>query len=156
MINQCQTISKGLVKKTVGQVKKCFEQMTYEEKQLLHKKVKTLDVNNVYISIHLKDKLQSEIKADVKGLFNKTIESGKFKVLEYNVTNGDKRVLVRSSIETEVLFYDGRFHYNAMGQMCFVISLLTNAIVTAYFNATWDGHRSLDISRYDANLKIEL
>ena len=58
-------------------------------------------------------------------------------IVEYNQLNEDWRVLLRSHLG-----------------FCYVVSLQTGRIVTAYMNAADDNHASLDMSEYNQTLTV--
>lgn len=60
-------------------------------------------------------------------------------VIEFNTNGGDRRVLLR----------------HAATGVCYVASLLTGRLVTAYRNEPEDNHPTLDWKLYDKNLEVE-
>lgn len=75
-------------------------------------------------------------------------------IIEYNSTNNygkiDKRVLIRSKKSYFVDIDNTLTECN----LCFVISIITGQIITAYYNEVNDNHNTIDWLRYDKSLKI--
>lgn len=144
---------KGVVKKTIGQKKKCFTQMNKFELRYLRNKVENLP--NIYFSYHA---LTNGVDVTIEQIKN-TINGYNF-IIEYNETtnqNGkvDRRVLMRSSTIYNVDFKraDGSI-VKGNANLCFVISIVTGRIITTYYNYIRDNHETIDYRRYDKNLKI--
>lgn len=142
-------INVGEVKITKGQLKKHFTQFTNKELALLENKVSKLNINYVWGSVHLKEK--KAITYNPQDI-QKVIKN--HQIIEYNVTKRrdgriDKRAVLRGKdvVETD----------KGLMNLCVVLSLKNNAIVTAYYNsALEDTHKNLNMNRYTKNLKIEL
>lgn len=137
---------KGQISKTKGQVKKHYTQCTKTELQYLEIILKSLGC--IKLSTHAKKKNITINIDDIK----KALKDINLKdnIIEYNETNGDKRVLVRSK-EVYPTNVEGVTIYC---NLCFVISLLKKEVVTAYYNSTKDNHDNIDLRRYNKNLKI--
>lgn len=136
----------GTVKKTQGQVKKHASQFAHKEVEQLYKardRVKDLWLKRgIKIGFHLQDKIRNgetkfSYELTMKTMLNSTI-------VEYNETGADKRILLRS-------------HYSKHGEVqCIVVSLLSGKVITSYLNKVDDVHKTLDLRRYNKNLKINL
>lgn len=145
-------IEMGKVKKTYGQQKKHFSQFSEVELDFLKNSLRNIDLNSITASRHLKSK---NIKFDIEDIFD-TLQSANLDemIIEYNQTPKkdilDKRVLVRSAKAYDV-YIDNKIE---KCNLCFVISILTCEIITAYYNRAEDNHTSIDMRRYNCNLKI--
>ena len=145
------TFRKGFIKTTYNQKKKHYTQFSEEEFNYLENKIK--NITTVYPSWHLVEK--EDILVKRKDIL-KVLKDSNIKelIIEYNVTGNkpkkDKRVLLRSRDEYLVESNEGTVKCN----LCFVISILKNEIITAYYNNINDNHSSINWERYDKNLKI--
>ena len=139
----------GNVKHTTNQVKKHMSQMSSEEIDYMKDKLRNL---NITLSRHLKEKEDTFYMVDFQ---NEMKDLNNLNIIEYNETLTrnkflDYRVLLRTNNTYEVNV-DGR---KEICQLCFVVSIKTGKIVTAYWNKSNDVHKSLNLSRYDKNIKI--
>lgn len=144
---------------TCNQTKKHVTQMNAGELVYLSKKIFEIKDDIKIKTDHLKNRV------DVGDLplwtFIKVIEEGKLpnKIIEYNETKRDghvdHRVVIRDTKEETRYYHTGKEHLT-YGQcnLCFVLSLDTGNIVTAYYNGVNDSHYTLDAKRYNENLKI--
>lgn len=146
-------INRGFVRRTRNQEKKHYTQFTYDELLYLENKIRSLDMINLKPSAHLLSKPSISYKLDdiMKTLMDKDVKD---MIIEFNSTkkgnNIDKRVLLRSKDEYEVKIDNNIVKCN----LCFVVSLLNNEIVTVYYNESKDNHNTINWYRYNANLKI--
>lgn len=149
MTIQKAEIQIGRVKRTANQRKKLYTQFTNSEMKLLRSKVSKINTNNIKLSRHLINKKaitysMNDIKNTIKNC----------DIIEYNVTKNrdnyyDKRVVLRGK---DVIATD-----KGIMNLCVVVSLKTNDIITVYYNTALDRvHHSVYMDRYDANLKIIL
>lgn len=138
---------KGEISITKEQIKKHYTQCTNEEITYLANRAKC--ITNIRLSKHAKEKDITINLNDVK----KILKSKDLKkcIIEYNETNGDKRILIRSKEQFPTNVNNSTVYCN----LCIVLSLIKNEIVTAYFNSVKDNHDNINIKRYDANLKIK-
>ena len=146
------TINKGKVSKTEGQVKKHRIQMDENEKEFLKGKLNNLKQDKLVISQHLEYKFIGYDMSVVSELpFRDNVKD---LIIEYNETPmdnfTDRRVLLRS-IESYKVNIKGKIQ-NC--NICVVYSLVTNRIVTVYWNLVNDNHRSINWNRYSRDLKI--
>ena len=88
--------------------------------------------------------LNTPMLANIFGSVNQSI-------IEYNVTNGTPRLLLRS-LSQENIMIDNKYQYT---NLCIVIDLLSFRIVTAYHNLVNDFHDDIDYNRYDENMKVQ-
>lgn len=135
---------KGQISKTKGQEKKHYTQFKKNEKIYLTSMVSI--TKDIKLSKHAKKK---DITINLDEI-EEILKTKEFMIIEYNRTNGDERVLLRSNkkFETRV---NGK---KVMCNLCFVLSFRYKIIVTAYYNSTKDNHSSIDYHRYNKNLKI--
>lgn len=145
-------INKGEVKETREQVKKHVSQMTKDEVNFLVNRLRDLDISKLQISYHLQQKF---IDKDENLLVNSLLrEDLADLVVEYNETEQkygtDRRVLIR--LPEEILVDLG--YFSRYCNLCIVYSFVKNKVITAYYNKVGDNHSTIDMSRYDKNLKI--
>jgi len=157
-MNMIQKLSFDEIRQTEGQTKKHIKQMNSQEITYLKERIQKINTNTIRTSLHLKQKLGNEIEGldldkDIKDALTNTYE-----ILEYNYTKNnnieDKRVLIRSSIAKSMTFRRDNKTIIGKGNICIVLSILDNRVITAYYNRANDGHRTLDMKRYDKTLKI--
>ena len=139
----------GTVRKTEGQVKKLYTQMTIQEIKYLDRKLAELDKNTMEITQHLEDK---HINKNINLL--KNLPTMKHKIIEYNETplkgKIDKRVVIQAL---------GKFRVNIDGKMqdckfTVVYSLTNNRVITSWYNAVGDNHKTINMKRYNKDLRI--
>lgn len=137
---------KGQIFKTKGQVKKHYTQCTKTELAYLEILLKSL--GSLKLSSHAKKKDITINMDDIK----KALKDNNLKntIIEYNETNGDKRVLIRSK-ERYLTNVNNQLVYC---NLCFVVSLIKKEVITAYYNSTKDNHDNVDLRRYNKNLQI--
>lgn len=126
----------GEVKVTNGQIKKHVSQFTEKEFRFLNSIVRG---RKTQLSSHAKLRM-SELNISC----NKIKESLKsFKIIEFNYKEStqEARVLLRS---TKEYVLDDNQSYN----LCCVISLTENDIVTLYWNLASDNHATINVDRY--------
>lgn len=150
----------GNIKRTKGQQKKHIKQMSQDEVSYLEKKLRRINLKKVKLSNHLKER-QAEIGFDFNHIIgvlrNKDIDKS---IIEYNETvdrSGftDRRILLRNKKYQNVTFKTkNNTFFKAKANMCFVVSIETNQIITVYWNKVSDRHRSINWSRYNEDLEI--
>lgn len=141
----------GEITVTEDQVKKHYTQMSEEELDLIESSINQLKPYEIKVSKHLQKKLAEEIKMNTIAIV-KMLNTKEYKVIEYNTTRGDKRVLLRGT-ETHMTKLNGK---EQKANICVVISLLNKRLVTAYFNSESDNHSTLDLRRYNPYLEVAL
>lgn len=146
-------INRGVVKRTYNQEKKHYTQFTNEESLYLQEKIRSLDTSKLKVSNHLS--LKSTVSYDIGDIIA-TMRSDDLTdiIIEFNSTkkfdHTDKRVLLRSK-----KVYDVEVDGNIKKcNLCFVISLLKNELITVYYNEYKDNHDTINWYRYNENLKI--
>jgi hypothetical protein len=149
---------RGKVKKTKNQKKKHVTQMTKEEVAYLKKEIKMFPTWKAKASKHLKKKCVSLDLNDVQDtLLARNVEDF---IVEYNETLNasgqmERRILIRVAKPKMVRFKTRKKKIvEALAHLCFVVSLDTWEIVTAYWNKASDEHAQLDWRRYSKHLRI--
>lgn len=146
-------INRGLVKVTKNQQKKHYTQFSLEEKEYLVSALRNIDTSKIIPSKHLASKLDVTYKMED---IQEVLKDNNLKdmIIEYNVTitreGVDKRVLLRSKKSFPVIIKNNTVDCN----ICFVISIINNEIITVYYNKQDDNHNTVDFNRYNKNLKI--
>ena len=148
--NNQGTIRIGRVRTTENQEKKHYTQMSNEELTYLKNKLHNLNKRNLIISTHARNKNEFN-DTDIKQL---PFEVTNDMIIEFNRTEKrgyiDKRVTVRSKKVYDVKINDKIEKCNIIA----VFSLTTNRVVTVFWNLTTDKHESINMSRYNKDLKI--
>ena len=145
---------------TENQIKKHISQMAVKESMYLAKEAFNM-INKLHIgnNTHLKNRI------DVKDIpikrYKEILNEGVLpaRIVEYNETltnyGVDRRVVIRSSKAEYTTYHMGKVReVTGYANLCFVMSLNTGEIITAYYNGVNDNHTSLDTRRYDENLQI--
>lgn len=149
--------NKGYVKRTNGQIKKHRVQMTDEEVNFLVKKIKELNTQKVYLSKHAQN---NNVTTTIEQILS-ILKSDYIKdcIIEYNETpckgTLEHRILLRDIKSIRVTYNEGmKDEFEALSNLCFVICIDNAKIVTTYYNIDEDSHDTLNLYRYDKNLKI--
>lgn len=132
------------VKTSSNQVKKHCTQMNTTEISILTALVNSLDVNHLRITSHARE----HIPFLNKSIVSQTLKS--FDVIEFNLTNGNPRVLIRSKKQLNIIVDDNM----DIANVCIVIGVKEMSIVTAYLNCVGDNHTHLHTDRYDSSINI--
>lgn len=139
------------VKQTTNQTKKHFSQLDKEERQLLASIVKSIRTqsNNLHLSNHTKN----HIPFFSLKLASQVLES--CYIIEFNLTTKQgiesPRVLLRSKKVLPIIV-EGKVE-NA--NVCMVVDIKSNQIITAYLNTCTDKHTTLNLDRYTDDLDIK-
>ena len=147
--------NRGLIKRTKKQMKKHITQMTDEE--ILFLEVSLKKIGKLSYSYHVLNKDISFNKADIEKILKE--DNLKNCIIEYNETytqDGlDRRVLLRGTDVKDVLYTkDNGEMFNALSNLCVVISLVKHRVVTCYWNLANDNHDTIKWDRYNSDLKI--
>lgn len=139
---------KGLIKRTDGQRKKHYSQLTQDEYTVLRTKLANVRQQwlrkGITLSYHLQDKM---IEGDTTFSLEEAMKCIMFgQIIEYNTTDNDKRVLLRS---TQTISHEGK-----LVNQCIVVSLKTFRVVTSFLNYADDKHTTINLDRYDENLEV--
>lgn len=144
----------GQVRVTDGQRKKHVSQMSDYELQRLCRKIKP--VKRISASRHLKQKVENnEVSFTYKMVWDVINNIHKTHIIEYNRTSfkgvQESRVLLRTQKSFPVeIGGKGEVRCN----LCFVLSLDSGRLITAYWNEVSDNHKSINTDRYDETLVI--
>lgn len=151
------TINKGQVKKTKAQQKKHVSQMTPEEVNYLQayamnglKRNKRLQVSAHTINKMIDNHTYcdtNEAKRCLQDLRNTIVE---YSVKKYANNYRNKRVTVRSKDITMVEMKNETIPCN----ICYVIDIDKSRIITTFVNKVSDTHDSINMKRYNKDLKI--
>nr|DAF84385.1 MAG TPA: hypothetical protein [Caudoviricetes sp.] len=140
---------KGSIKKTAGQRKKHYTQLTNEDYKVLRNKLAIVRQQwlrrGITLSYHLQDKMMKGETTFSLDEAMKCIMYGQ--IIEYNTTDTDKRVLLRS---TQTISHEGK-----LVNQCIVVSLKTFRVVTSFLNYADDNHTSINLDRYDETLEVK-
>ena len=140
-------IRKGNVRKTEGQVKKLYTQMTTEEIERCYIAINNIANKYWKISKHLKEK--SEVSWNLKDIMN-TIRTGTFDIIEYNRIRDDIRVVI-NSYKVYNVDIDGK---ETKCTMTICLSIKHNKIVTLWYNDLLDNHKTINMNRYNKDLEV--
>lgn len=142
----------GQVKKTNNQIKKHVSQMSFIELNHIVSFFKNETAkHDITLSYHLRDKVMNgEVVLNTPMLAN-IFDNVNQSIIEYNVTNGTPRLLLRS-LSQENIMIDNQYQNT---NLCIVIDLLSFRIVTAYHNLANDYHAKINYDRYDENMKVQ-
>lgn len=139
---------KGLIKRTEGQRKKHYSQLTQDEYKVLRNKLANVRQQwlrkGVTLSYHLQEKMMLNETIFSLDEAMKCIMFGQ--IIEYNTTDTDKRVLLRS---TQTISHEGK-----LVNQCIVVSLKTFRVVTSFLNYAEDNHTTINLDRYDESLEV--
>lgn len=138
----------GNIKITKGQVKKHWSMMNRKELDMLVKVVKNIDTNNLKYANHIHREFINDTL--VKTIKNCTPEN--IKDFSFSTIHKDElRVLIRSNYK-DIVELDGKVQ---KCNLCFVISLSTNTIITTWYNSINRQKKVVNMNRY-TNFKIDL
>jgi hypothetical protein len=147
------SVKTGQVKRTRGQIKKHYTQMSEGEVALIRETLARIDTERLQKSFHLREKEEREGLTVPMGLIRSTLQQpGSALIIEYNRNErtGEARVLVRTKRVRDVVI-NGE---SRRCQLCFVVSPVLGRVQTAYWNVASDRHRYLDMTRYDEGLQV--
>ena len=138
----------GNIKLTKGQVKKHCSMMNKKELDMLVKVVKSIDTNNLKYANHIhREFINDTLKKTIK---NCTIDN----IKDFSISTihrDDLRVLIRSNYK-DIIELDGKVQ---QCNLCFVIALNTNTIITTWYNSVNRQKKNVNMNRY-TNFKIDL
>ena len=125
------------------QQKRHISQINERGLKILIDKFNKLDKSKTTIHGHLFNKKTISFREeDIYKLLNKDIKN---MIVEYNRTFTDEildeRIVIR---DNEVVQTD-----KGEQNLCIVLSLIKNEIITAYYNLPNDNHTTIDMNRYD-------
>lgn len=138
----------GNVKITKGQVKKHCSQFNRKEMEMLVKVVKNIDTNNLNYANHIhREFINETLVKTIKNCTPDNIKDFSISTMHEN----DIRVLIRSNYK-DIVELDGKVQ---KCNLCFVISLNTNTIITTWYNSINRQKKVVNMNRY-TNFKIDL
>ena len=134
--------SEGKNRITVGQVKRYFNELPKNTQDRTIACLNEMLTDGLPVVRHGVHKIVSKhIKPTRRTI--KSIENGDYTVIEANIVcNNELRVLIRSN----AFYYSNVRHCNV--NLCLVISITGQCVVTAYENRVEDTHDTIDGSRY--------
>ena len=140
-------LKKGVVRRTEGQVKKLYSQMTSEEIERCY--VAVNNCANKYWKISKRLKEKSTVSWNLKDIMD-TIRGGLFDIIEYNRVRDDIRLVI-SSYKTYSVNIDGK-ETTCIMNIC--ISVKHNKIITLWYNDILDTHKTINMNRYNKDLEV--
>jgi len=147
LLNQLRRLTKmiiveGNVRRTVGQTKKLFTDLPSSLQERLVKSITSMLDDNLPLVYHA---AHTAIAKQIKPTYDvvKSIERGGYSVIEANIVHDKElRALIRSD----------RHYYSVIRKcnvnLCLVVSITDQCIVTVYENNISDRHSTLDGKRY--------
>lgn len=135
-------IVEGHTRKTVGQVKKLFKDIPSElQKRLITCINSMLDDNLPFVYHATNMAISKHINPTYSVI--KSIEAGEYSVIEANIVRDvELRALIRSNRQ----YYSSERGCNV--NLCLVVSITGQCVVTVYENNVTDSHETLDSQRY--------
>lgn len=145
----------GKVTTNVRQTKKHYVQMSDNEKALV-KAIAKEYLNNG--SLKVSDHLSHKIRKNIINLSQSSIErlrnSKNFDVIEFSILPSENsykyRILIRTRYCEKVMVGNSYEKCN----LCVVIDLTKDEIITAYWNKSNDMHKTINFSKYDKSVNI--
>ena len=135
-------IAEGNTRKTVGQTKELFTDLPSNLQERLVKCITSMlddSLPFVYHAAHMAITKQIKPTYDVV----KSIEDGEYSAIEANIVhNKELRALIRSDRQ----YYSVKRECNV--NLCLVVSITSQCIVTVYENNITDCHSTMDSQRY--------
>lgn len=146
----------GRTKKTKNQLKKHFSSITDNERSYLFNIIykNLLKGKKIELSKHLSEKQRNnEVKLNFEAIYD-CVNNIHSTLIEYNEvvtsTYQSRRVVLRSQYAYNVLVDD----LSVLSNLIIVLDVDSLELVTAYNNDVLDNHTTMDITRYNNNLKI--
>lgn len=147
LLNQLRGITKmiivdGNVRRTVGQIKKLFTDLPSNSQKRLVRCLDSMLDDNLPFVYHATYKARTK---QIKPTYDviKSIERGKYSVIEANIVH-DKEL--RALIRSDRHYYSVKRKCNV--NLCLVVSVTGQCIVTVYENNISDRHSTLNSQRY--------
>lgn len=135
-------IVEGNVRRTVGQIKKLFNDLPSNLQGRLVNCITSMLDDNLPLVNHA---TQMVITKQIKPTYDvvKSIERGEYSVIEANIVRGKElRALIRSNRQ----YFSVKRKCSV--NLCLVVSITGQCIVTVYENSISDRHSTLDGKRY--------
>lgn len=138
----------GNIKITKGLIKKHCSQFSRKEIEILVKVVKNIDTNNLNYANHIhREFINDTLIKTIKNCTPDNIKDFSFSTIHKD----DLRVLIRSNYK-DIVELDGKVQ---KCNLCFVVSLNTNTIITTWYNSINRKKDKVNMNRY-TNFKIDL
>jgi len=135
-------ITNGNIRITVGQTKKLFNDLPSNLQERLINCITSMLDDNFPLVNHA---TQMAITKQIKPTYDvvKSIERGEYSVIEANIVRGKE---LRALIRSDRHYYSVKRECNV--NLCLVVSITDQCIVTVYENNISDRHSTLDGKRY--------
>ena len=135
-------IVEGNVRRTVGQIKKLFTDLPSNSQKRLVKCINSMLDDNLPLVNHA---TQMVITKQTKPTYDvvKSIERGEYSIIEANIVH-DKEL--RALIRSDKQYFSAKRKCSV--NLCLVVSITGQCIVTVYENSISDHHSTLDSQRY--------
>ena len=135
-------IADGKVRVTVGQIKKLFTDLPSNSQKRLVKCINSMLDDNLPFVYHATHKARTK---QIKPTYDvvKSMERGKYSVIEANIVH-DKEL--RALIRSDKQYFSAKRKCSV--NLCLVVSITGQCIVTVYENSITDCHSTLDGKRY--------
>lgn len=135
-------IADGKIRITVGQIKKLFTDLPGNLQERLIKCITSMLDDNLPLVYHATHKARTK---QIKPTYDvvKSIERGEYSVIEANIVHDrELRALIRSNRQ----YFSVKRKCSV--NLCLVVSITGQCIVTVYENSINDCHSTLDSQRY--------
>lgn len=135
-------VAVGNIRRTVGQVKELFTDIPSNLQERLVNCITSMLDDNLPFVYHA---AHTAIAKQIKPTYDvvKSIENGEYSVIEVNIVHAKElRALIRSDRQ----YYSVKRECNV--NLCLVVSITGQCIVTVYENNVTDCHSTLDSQRY--------
>lgn len=147
LLNQLRRLTKmiiadGKIRITVGQIKKLFTDLPGNLQERLIKCITSMLDDNLPLVYHATHKARTK---QIKPTYDvvKSIERGEYSVIEANIVHDrELRALIRSNRQ----YFSVKRKCSV--NLCLVVSITGQCIVTVYENSINDCHSTLDSQRY--------
>ena len=135
-------ITNGNIRITVGQTKKLFNDLPSNLQERLINCITSMLDDNFPLVNHA---TQMAITKQLKPTYDvvKSIERGEYSVIEANIVHDEE---LRALIRSDRHYYSVKRECNV--NLCLVVSVTGQRIVTVYENNIYDCHSTLDSQRY--------
>lgn len=139
-------IAEGNTRKTVGQIKELFTDLPSNLQERLVKCITSMLDDSLPFVYHA---AHTAIAKQIKPTYDvvKSIEDGEYSVIEANIVHGKE---LRALIRSDKQYYSVKRECNV--NLCLVVSITSQCIVTVYENSITDCHSTLDSQRYISQL----
>ena len=135
-------ITNGNIRITVGQIKKLFTDLPSSSQKRLVKCINSMLDDSLPLVYHATHKARTK---QIEPTYNvvKSIERGEYSVIEANIVRGKE---LRALIRSDKQYFSAKRKCSV--NLCLVVSITGQCIVTVYENNISDRHSTLDGKRY--------